>query len=249
MLGKILLVIMIFVANILFGQNIKKFYKWDISISYALQAHDKRMFDWPLIPAQAMLNRQPETWGTHWYGITVNRNILESEGFKLKVGLGYITEYRTFQRPYNGCLFYGFEVGNCPDVLWSTYGYKIKMINFPIDYSYRLFAGLNVNAAVEGNFSFYKNPESRNLPFAKGLYHFRSYSFTVFPGISYTINRVRIKLDWRAFQIRRLDNIIFFYGYFRATQNPINYNNYEGYNPKHFRLTLSYEFGKREFEE
>ena len=249
MKGKIILILMIFVSNVLLGQNIKKFYKWDISISYALQEHDKRMFDWPIIPAQAILNRQPERWGTHWYGITVNRNILESENFRLKIGLGYLTEYQTFLRPYNGCLFYKYDERFCPDVLWSTSGYKIKMINVPIDYNYRLFAGLNVHADFEGNFSFYKNPESKNLPFGKGLYHLRSFSFTFFPGISYTINKIHIKLDYRAFQIRRLDELIFFYGYFRTSTNPINYNNYEGYNPKHFRLTLSYEFGKREFEE
>ena len=208
------------------------------------------MYDWPKFPKQAILDRQPENWGTHWYGLTIHRNILESKDFKLKVGLGYLTEYRTFRRPFNGCLFFGYDKNFCPDVLWFTNGYKIKMVNIPIDYSYHLFAGLNVNIAFEGNFSFYKNPMSQNLSFKEGYFQFNGYSFTAFPGISYDAIRFRVKLDYRAFQYRKIDQMIWHYAYFRnTTPNPAETSTYETYNPAHFRLTLSYEFGKREFQE
>jgi hypothetical protein len=233
------------------AQNLDKFYKWDVSVSYALQEHDKRLYDWPAIPKQEILEKQPERWGTHWYKIALHRNILESKNFKLKAGVGFATEYKTFHRPFDHCLW--FPSWFCPDMIMWTDGYKIHNINIPIEYNYYIINGLSVNATLEGNFSFFRSLRSKRWLFGESnrwkRYEFQLYSISLFPGISYDFGRLLLKADYRAFQLKNIDDVIFFHSLFGTTPDPREDGVFETYNPAHFRITLSYEFGEREFEE
>lgn len=243
MIGRAILLFTLlqFFQNVL-AQDVRQFYNWRLSTYFAFEQHDKRLYEWP--QKELHLANHPEEFGTYWYGISLSRNILESDFFQLSVGLGYATEIQTFVRPFS---LAPFADPPYPRVGVYTKNYKIKHLQIPVNYNFQLLK--DVRLGVEGmiDFSFFKYPRPQlysPVTFKKFLWDF--YSLSLFPGIDINMGRWHFRFDYRILQLKKIDKVIFNGLLFDNTRppDPRTDDLYETHNPAHMRFTLSYDFGK-----
>lgn len=72
---------------------------WILKVNYGLQAHDKRLYDFPV--KEPILAQQPETFGTHQFGLQLQKKVVQKGKFDVYVGGGISAEVATFERPFD----------------------------------------------------------------------------------------------------------------------------------------------------
>ncbi len=65
-----------------------------------IQHQDRRMFDWPIIYAQDLIDADGGM-PTLQFSFGVSRPILHRKDFSLDLGIGYGLELNSFSRPFN----------------------------------------------------------------------------------------------------------------------------------------------------
>lgn len=75
--------------------------KWSITIETALEAHDKRLYDFPR--RADFLALHPEEFGTYLIGISLQRKMVSWDRLSLSAGIGNQVQLATFTRPFLPC--------------------------------------------------------------------------------------------------------------------------------------------------
>ncbi|MGB3548606.1 MAG: hypothetical protein WBA17_16660 [Saprospiraceae bacterium] len=211
---------------------------WSVSLDFAIQQHDKRLFDLP--QRRFLLSSQPEIFGTYQYGLTVSRQILAKKNVALNLGVGFHREVATFLRPFDN----KFETGIGNDVYYVTKNYSQLLIPLPLEVQYSISKRfeLSIQALPQLQLRSIAKTAERNFSWDRlGLY-----SVELNPGIGWKIGkRVEINARYRAYQIKKIDRVIFYSGLFNNLRDPRGDQKYETDNPVKFWLSFGYRFGKR----
>ena len=203
-----------------------------ISVELAATHHDKRtssrkekppsIFD---IPSDS-----EERWAPWQYGISVNKKVLEWKDIRLDVGLGYIFEHQTYYRSFNHCFFTGYP---CVSILLHMDNYKIHLAQFPVRAMFPIVGDLKVELSVLPLFDIYKKAKTSG-DLEKKTIDF--YSLEINPGIQYQINRIGLAVNYRLYQVKKIDRVIF-----SSSSEKI-----EHYNPLKFCFSVGYRLGNAE---
>jgi hypothetical protein len=203
--------------------------KWTLSIDFGIQAHDKRLFGFPPFPSARLLEEQPETFGTFQAGISTVRKILQKGRFEIFAGGGLSSELSTFKRPFD--LDFGKEFKR--DILIMTNRYYQNLLQFPIKSKFRIGEKFNFSLDVLPQFNFLTIADNtKDISYSWWMFDF--YSLEVNPGLSYDIGRFEFGLKYRAFQVKKIDKILFSYS---TISDPRTDQVFETYNP--FKLWFS----------
>ena len=205
--------------------------KWTLTLDYGLQAHDKRLFDFP--PRESVLERQPETFGTHQFGIKLERKIAEKGKLNFYAGGGLSTELATFERPFDHN--YGKKGGT--DILRWTDRYCQFLMQFPLNGTYHLTDHFRFSMEILPQLNFHTIAD-HSTGKSYSWWRFDLYSVEFNPGIEYTISRMAFSLRYRAFQVKKIDRILFNH----ILRDPRTDQTFETYNPFKMWLSVGYMF-------
>ena len=205
---------------------------WDdltISVDFAATHHDDRRPN--RLPS--LSENRGERWAPWQYGISVNKKVLEWKNIRLDAGLGYIFEHQTYSRSFNHCHFTGYP---CHEILMHTDNYKIHLAQFPVRATFPITGDLKAALSVLPLFDIYKKAwrTSGDLLGEKKTIDF--YSLEINPGIRYQINRIGLSINYRLYQIKKIDPVLF-----GPTTEKI-----EHYNPLKFWFSVGYRLGNAE---
>jgi|GEM_PF-825168 hypothetical protein len=207
----------------------------EISVAGAFQKYDDRLFEFP-----GTVNPSNGT-GNYQYALNLHTNLFAHQSWSIHLGIGYTQETNTFRRPFNHCYF---REGGCTLVLLRMDKYENALFLFPVDIRYDLAPaknfGVNFNLQLLPSINFYKSVESSLGAFyEKELFNF--YALEVNPGFGFKLfDRFSINLNYRAFQMRQLDKVLF-YSVLFENPNDAPKEKYETYNPFKMWLSLRYE--------
>lgn len=207
-----------------------------ISVEFAAAHHDKRL----VFGRQRLLQEQPEQWGTWQYGISLDKKIVEWNAFSVRGGLGYSLEYMTFIRLVDHCLL--LKPGeSCDDVLiYSRDGYKVSLLQIPVDLSLELIENWRIGVDIRSFVDIHKS-----LPNIAEKRTFDFYSMEVNPGMSYEWRGFSLGLNYRIWQIKKIDRVLFSRNTISSQYRPNSLlgKEYDHYNPVKWWFSLGYRFG------
>ncbi|WP_236977914.1 hypothetical protein [Membranihabitans maritimus] len=214
---------------------------WDdvsISAQFAAAHHDKRVY----FAEERLLREQPEKWGTWQYGLRVEKRWLEIGHFSISQGLGYALEHQTFERLVDHC--FNLQGESCTYVLKYSSNYKIHQIQMPIALTYQVFSGLEINLSVFPFFALKKQMEFKWAESNEKMY-LNFYSLEINPGLDYEWNRFRVGVNYRLWQLKRIDRVLFSKHTIPTAGdgNPILTEEYEDYNPVKLWFSVGYRLG------
>lgn len=204
--------------------------KWTLSLDYGLQAHDKRLFDFP--PKESVLERQPETFGTHQFGVQLTRKVAQKGKMQFYVGGGLSTELATFERPYD----HNFEKNVGTEILRWTDRYSKFLIQFPLTGTYSITENFGFSIGVLPQLNFLTIADHTTNHKSSTWWRFDLYSVEFNPGIEYTRSRLVFRLKYRAFQFKKIDKILFN----QIVRDPRTDHTFETYNPFKVWLSVGY---------
>ena len=177
--------------------------KWAASLSFGIQAHDKRLFDFP--PKEALLAKQPEVFGTYQISMNIQRQLFSKNKIDLFSGVGISTEMATFLRPFDHDYF---KRTGTLDLNYTNRYYQ-NMMQIPFRVQYRAFKKCSFFLEVLPQFKFLTIANtSRERRFSKDDFSFYSAEANV--GMSYSISKkIDIGMAYRAFQVKKIDKALF----------------------------------------
>ncbi|MFQ5447625.1 MAG: hypothetical protein ACE5FF_11900, partial [Saprospiraceae bacterium] len=202
--------------------------KWVLAIDFGIQAHDKRLFGSPL--KGLFLEQHPETYGTYQFGISAVRKILHNERFEIFAGGGLSSELSTFTRPFDN---YFRKKGLVTREMRYTNRYYQNLLQLPIMPSFRVGDRFALSLELLPQFSFLTIADNTTKVPTYSWWRFDFYSLEVNPGLSFDIGRVEFGMKYRAFQVKKIDKILFN----RIINDPRTDQVFETYNP--FKLWFS----------
>lgn len=219
-----------------FGQEITDT-KWTMSIDFGLQKHDKRLFGFPPFPAAHLLEKHSENFGTYQLGISVTRKIFYKGRLKIYVGGGLSSELSTFTRPFDQD--YGHEIKR--DILIMTDRYYQNLLQLPIRTKLSVFKHLGLSLEMLPQFNFLAKADLDHSFFNGSEFSwwkFDFYSVEVNPGLSFELGRFELDLNYRAFQVKKIDRILFSIS---TLNDPRIDQIYETYNPVKLWFSVGYK--------
>ncbi len=206
--------------------------KWTFSLDYGLQAHDKRLFDFP--PKESVLERQPEAFGTHQFGIRLEKEVAQKGKLLLNVGAGLSTELSTFDRPFD----YTYKKDDITKVLRWTNRYYQFLMQSSINGTYKLNGHFGLSLGVLSQLNFLTIANHTTSDESYSWWRFNLYSVEFNPGIEYTKSRMAFSLRYRAFQVKKIDRILFN----DILDDPRREQTFETFNPFKMWLSIGYMF-------
>lgn len=240
---------------VLTGQDpkLRDSYKWEVTASFSWEMLDKRLFEFPGKSLFANYEPNQRDWGTYWFDVSLQRTLMENDFFKLQAGIGLAAQLQPFKRPYAVSRLYpSASVFNYR--LYFTNRYRTKHVTLPVEYTQYLMDGLELSASLIPDFFFHKNPTYR-IPGKKIINFHEQWTFDmnalrIHVGLNYRVGRFSFGVDYRVFQWKKIDKVIFNYLLFQTTSppNPRIEDRFETYNPGHLRFSFTYMFGKRTFK-
>lgn len=202
------LILLIFLSLKTFGQENSN-YKWSISFDFAIQKHDKRLFN--ASDKNYLLSLHPENFGTHQFGIRAERKIFSKNKFKFNTGIGISTEINNFTRPFN--LRFKRDPNQLLILPFSPKHQK-GLVLFPIITQYNLNRFFSFSIELLSQFSFITLVEhgigggTLENPLGWRRLDFHSVEFN--PSINFHLNRIEFLVKMRAFQLKKIDRIFFY---------------------------------------
>jgi hypothetical protein len=208
--------------------------KWTLSMDFGLQKHDKRLFGFPPFPAAHLLESQPESYGTYQFGISAVRKILHKGRFEIFAGGGLSSELSTFTRPFD--LDFGKKFKR--NILIMTNRYYQYLLQLPVETRFRFDKnfGLSLELLPQFNFLAIADYAKRDKSYSWWMFDF--YSVEINPGLSYDKGRVEFGLKYRAFQVKKIDRILFN----SLINDPRTDQVFETYNPFKLWFSVGYKF-------
>ncbi|MFN0213381.1 MAG: hypothetical protein ACKVT2_03930 [Saprospiraceae bacterium] len=207
--------------------------KWVVSLGFGIQAHDKRLFDFP--PKEGLLARQSEIFGTYQFRINLLRVFNISSKVSLSSGIGLTNEIATFLRPFDQNYF--TKAGT--EELNHTDRYHKYLLQLPLIFEYRMFSKLSLTgeALPQVNLLTVSHHSLRDLNYSK--FDPDYYSTEINVGVKYIFNRrINVGVNYRGFQFKKIDKVLFNY----TLRDPRTDQTYETYNPFKLWLSIGYKF-------
>lgn len=204
---------------------------WLISVEYGLQAHDKRLFKYS--EKELLLQKHPETFGTYQFGVGVNRSIANTERVNLFLGVGFSVEKNTFSRPFDH--LYGRDSG--PYIFRVTDRYFKYLVQSRLKSDVLLRYNIFFSLDLMPQFDFLTVAD--NTANGAPSYSWRDlnlFSIETDVGLKWKIKRFELGMKYRAFQIKRIDKILFN----DLIEDERENENYETYNPFKLWFYLGY---------
>jgi len=208
-----------------FGQDSSKD-KWLLSVNLALQANDKRLFDFP--GKDNLLDKEHAIFGTYQLSLNVLREIFRENKSKCM-------ELSTFKRPFDS--HYNNIIG--PDLLTYTDKYYQYLVQTPIIYNQKFNSRFMFSMELLPQFNFKTNAlfsKTENYNYAHAWNGFNFYSIEFCPGLIYHTNVIDFGMYYRVFQIKKIDKIIFN----DIIEDPRINQNIENHNP--FKLQFGFYY-------
>lgn len=175
------------------------------------------------------------------YAFGLNANVFSQESWSVHFGLGYTKEINTVRRPFDHCYF---TDNSCTLILRTTDKYENDLLLAPLEIRYDFFPSnkysIVINLQFLSSFNIYKKvfTPSRRTTFEKSVSEF--YSLEVNPGVGVRfLDRFSLNIHYRAFQLKNIDEVIFYGILFDNYDAPDN--KFETYNPRKIWLILRYE--------
>lgn len=216
-----------FACLCLFGSTITAqsfFNSLELAASRAYQQHDDRWYE-------PSFNKGSD----RYFAFGINTELLAYKAWTVNIGVSYAKEVINFRnpQPFNHCFFTGTP---CTYILMYMDRYENELLLFPVDirYNLRLFDRhtFNLNFQLLPAINSYKTVmRSTGKEFSKSVFDFYALEFN--PGIGFMFfDRVGINLNYRAFQLKNIDEVIYYYA---------SEERFETYNPHKIWLSLRYE--------
>ncbi len=220
-----------FLPKLLLSQN-EENRKWAASFSFGLQAHDKRLFDFP--PKEAALARQPETFGAYQLSLGVHRIFRPDRRTSFIAGIGFSTEVATFLRPFDQNYFTGRRTYE----LASTNRYSKYLVQIPIVVRYKTDRRFGFQVETLPQMGMWTAAKRNGTAITRSKFDPGFYSAEFNAGLNYSISRrISLGLSYRVFQIKKIDKILFNH----IVRDPRKDEKFETYNPFKLWLTVGYQ--------
>ena len=207
----------------------------NISVDFAAAHHDRRTPERKENPPSRFAISQglEGIWSPWQFGISVRKPILNWNNISLEAGLGYAREFQNYSRLVNLCFF----SSPCPGISRYSDNYKIHLVQVPILGSFRLLGqALKAELSFLPLFDIYKKVRSSSGTVIGEKATFDFYSLEVNPGLRYQGNRIGIGINYRIYQVKKIDWVIF----------PGSREKFEDYNPLKFWFSVGYRLGNAE---
>jgi len=211
----------------------------ELMVARGAQAYDTRFFDLPNTSSLYDLKFQEGT--DIQYALGINTNVFSHESWSVHFGLGYTKEINTVRRPFDHCYF---TDNSCTLILRTTDSYENDLLIAPVEVRYDLFPSskysIIFNLQFLPSWNFYKtvNTPGGGATYEKSVSEF--YSLEVNPGIGVRfLDRFSLNMHYRAWQLRNVDEVIFYGILFDNYDAPDN--KFETYNPRKIWLSLRYK--------
>lgn len=226
-------------SNLLNAQSF--FNSLEIGVVGAYQKYDNRLYEFAVRSSHPSHQLRFQEGGDYQYAFSLTTNFYTYKSWSFYLGAGYTKEINTFRRPFNHCYFTGTP---CTLILLRMDRYENDLFLFPVEVQYDWMPakkfGIHFNLQLLPSINFFKRIESGSrIPYEKAVFDF--YALEVNPGIGIKIfDRFGINLNYRAFQLKQLDKILF-YSVLFENPNDAPKEKYETYNPHKMWLSLRYE--------
>jgi len=205
--------------------------KWTTSFSFGLQAHDKRLFDFP--PKEDLLARQPEAFGTYQLSLGVHRVFQPERKISFTTGVGFSTEVATFLRPFD----HNYFTGRGTYDLNSTKKYSKHLVQIPIAARYKMGRRLGFQVEALPQIGMWTMAKQNGTTITHSKFDPCFYSAEFNLGLNYSISRrIYLGLSYRIFQIKKIDKVLFNY----ILRDPRKDEKFETYNPFKLWFTIGY---------
>jgi len=205
--------------------------KWVTFFSFGLQAHDKRLFDFP--PKEAALARQPETFGTYQFSLGIHRVFQPDRKISFTTGIGFSTEVATFSRPFE---HYYFTGRGTYELTWAN-RYSKHLVQFPIAARYKMGRRLGFQVEAVPQIGMWTVAKQNGTAIRLSKFDPGFYSAEFNLGLNYSISRrIYLGLSYRIFQIKKIDKVLFNY----ILRDPRKDEKFETYNPFKLWFTIGY---------
>lgn len=177
-----------------------------LSTNVGVQAHDKRLFDFPA--KQRVLDNQKGWFGTYQLNVNLHKflNLSKNPKISVGVGLGLGMEINTFKRPFDHN--YNQEIGT--DILKYIEKYRNYLFDIPLNVNYQINDKFTITMEILNQFNYLSSINTKgssNNKYTWWKFNFHSIEFN--PGIKYEKDKFYLGFHYRVFQIKRIDRIIF----------------------------------------
>lgn len=208
-------------------------YHWMISANVGIEAHDKRLFDFP--DKHLFLAPQTEFWGTYHYGIDIRRKILQHKKVSAFLGLGLEYENATFLRPFDHFHFMKDDVL----ILRNLNRYQKTQIPLPFSTHFKLTHGLMISGEIIPHLLIFRSIDhtennSDVFPYQEGTFELDAVQLRL--GLDYQIGKVLVGVNSRVMNVQKIDDIIFK----ETVKDPRTQQKWEGYNPLRIDFRIGY---------
>ncbi|MFT4762709.1 MAG: hypothetical protein ACI9LN_004697 [Saprospiraceae bacterium] len=206
--------------------------KWILSLDFGIQTFDKRLYDFP--PKEELLKQQTGLFGTYQLAMNLKRELVEWKKIKVYGGIGGSIEINKFNRPFD--INYKKSIG--PDILAFTHrNYNKYLFQGVIQTEYKISKKVSIKFDVLSQFNIKSIINTPYIGKDKFIWNeFYLYSIEFNPGINYSYERFIFGAMYRAFQVKKIDKIIFN----RIIRDPRTDQNYEIHNPFKMWLSVGY---------
>jgi hypothetical protein len=212
----------------LHGQHVTD--RYNLTLHFAIQEHDKRISDIP--QREYFLNLSPERFGTYQYGFTMERPWLNHRIFKCYYGAGLSAETATFIRPYNRNYF----TGDGHYDLNYTDRYHAVLFQTPIKGEMILFRRIGVFATLLPQFRFLTVAHNYVSDHSDAKIGLGFYSAEINTGLSCRVTRkTGFSIAYRTLQYKHVDKAIF-----SQALRYYDYPRYETLNLLKFWVSVNY---------
>jgi hypothetical protein len=224
--------LIIFCSIAIYSQSIYS-KEWMLTISSGIEAHDKRLFDYS--EKEALLEMQPEFWGTYHYGLDIQRKIWRKNRLSVFLGTGISFEKATFDRPFNHL---HFEKDNF-FILRALDTYKKAQIPLSISTLWELKERLFLKGDIISNLVYSKSIENSAsdpavFPYIEKNLNFDGICLDL--GVVYLVNKFWVGIKSRMINYQMIDKIIFN----SLIRDPRVDQKWEWSNPLHLDFTIGY---------
>jgi len=207
---------------------------WMVSVNAGIEAHDKRLFDYPIPGPEILLAKSPEYWGTYHTGLEVKRKVWQQKRFSSFLGIGVSYENATFNRPFDHTLLVTGITTTDLKVLnrYEKFSTPLSLSTF-----FRLGAHWLISGEVISNFLVFRSIEeatSRGYVFSENTFEVDDIQLRL--GLNGRIGKVLIGLHSRVANFQKIDRVIFN----RIIKDPRTDQTWEWHNPLRFDLTVGY---------
>jgi len=209
---------------------------WLVNMSAGIEAHDKRLFDYPIPGPEILLAESPEYWGTYHTGLEVKRKVWQQKRFSSFVGIGVSYENATFHRPFDHTML---VTGPTTSDIQILNRYKKVLTPLSLTAFYELGDHWFISGELTSHFLVFRsigNTEWSREGFSYTESTFELDDIQLRLGVHGRIGKFMIGLHSRVANFQKIDKIIFN----RLVQDPRTDQKWEWNNPLRFDLTVGY---------